>query len=49
MAGELMRTSILQEKTENIFNITLSKGILVDECISVGAALYGYYINENTY
>ncbi len=46
MAGELMRTPILQEITENIFNISISKGILIDECTSVGAALYGYYINN---
>ncbi len=46
MAGEFMRTPILQEITEKVFNISISKGILIDECTSVGAALYGYYINN---
>ena len=46
MAGEFMRTPILQNITERVFNISISKGILVDECTSVGAALYGYYINR---
>ncbi len=46
MAGELMRTPIFQEITEKVFNIKLSKQILIDECTSVGAALYGYYINN---
>ena len=45
MAGELMRTPILQEITEKIFNVNISKGILIDECASIGAALYGDYIN----
>ena len=46
IAGELMRTPILQQITEEVFNIKISKGILIDECTSVGAALYGYYINN---
>ena len=47
MAGELMRTPILQNKVSKCFNnISISKGILIDECASVGAALYGYYIND---
>ena len=46
MAGGFMRTPILQNITERVFNKTISKGILVDECTSVGAALYGYYINR---
>ena len=46
MAGELMRMPILQKIAEKIFNVEISKGILIDECTSVGAALYGYYINE---
>ena len=46
MAGELMRMPILQKIAEKIFNVKISKGILIDECTSVGAALYGYYINE---
>ena len=46
MAGELIRTPILQDKIKNIFNIPVSKTILVDECISVGCSLIGYYINN---
>ena len=46
IAGELMRTPILQQITEEVFNIKISKGILIDECTSVGTSLYGYYINN---
>jgi hypothetical protein len=41
-----MRTPILQQITEEVFNIKISKGILIDECTSVGTSLYGYYINN---
>ena len=42
-AGSLMLTPILQEKIYKITNIELSKNILIDECNSVGAALYSSY------
>ena len=47
MAGELMRTPIIQKIIESVWNeqIKISKGILIDECTSVGAALYGYFTN----
>ncbi len=47
MAGEIMRTPILQEIIESVWNkqIPISKGILIDECTSVGASLYGYFMN----
>ena len=41
-----MRTPILQQITEEVFHINISKGILIDECTSVGTSLYGYYINN---
>ena len=45
MAGNIMRTPIIQKEIMSIWNeqIPISKGILIDECTSVGAALYGYY------
>ena len=46
ISDELIRNTILQNKTKNIFNITVLKTILVDECISVGYSLIGYYINN---
>ena len=47
MAGDLMRTPILQEIVKKITGKDLSKGILIDECPSVGAALYTSLINNN--
>ena len=40
MAGELLRTSILESTVNQIFGICLSKSILTDECLSVGCSLY---------
>ena len=46
IAGELMRTPILQSIIE-IENLKICKTILIDECTSVGAALYGTFIKGN--
>ena len=48
MAGEIMRYPDFQNLSEEIFNIQISKSILIDECTSVGAALYGYYNKNKT-
>ena len=41
MAGELMRTPILEKAIKEITTIEMSKTILTDECLSVGCSLYG--------
>ena len=41
MAGELMRTPILEKTVKEISKIEMSKTILTDECLSVGCSLYG--------
>ena len=41
MAGELMRTPILEKTIKDITKIEMSKTILTDECLSVGCSLYG--------
>ena len=41
MAGELMRTPILEKTIKEITKIEMSKSILTDECLSAGCALYG--------
>ena len=41
MAGELMRTPILEKAVKDICKIEMSKTILTDECLSVGCSLYG--------
>ena len=48
IAGELMRIPILQEIIEECFSkkIPVFKTILIDECYSIGAGLYNYYINK---
>ena len=43
MCGELVRTPKLQEIVKEVTKMDISKKILIDECPSVGAALYGYY------
>ncbi len=43
IAGEIMRYPDFQKLSEDFFNIQISKTILIDECTSVGAALYGFY------
>ena len=45
LAGEIMRTPIFQRIIEDN-KLKISKGILIDECCSVGAALLGNYIND---
>ena len=40
MAGELLRTPILESTVNQICGINLSKSILTDECLSVGCSLY---------
>ena len=45
IAGEIMRTPIFQKIVENN-KLKISKGILIDECCSVGASLLGNYIND---
>ena len=47
MCGELVRTPILQDIVKELSKLDISKKILIDECPSVGAALFGYYINGN--
>ena len=41
MAGELMRTPVLERTVKEICKIEMSKTILTDECLSVGCSLYG--------
>ena len=41
MAGELLRTPVLERTVNDICKINLSKTILTDECLSVGCSLYG--------
>ena len=45
MAGGLMRTPSLQKIIEKN-NYTISKTILIDECTSIGASLYDYFIQK---
>ena len=45
MAGDLMRTPILQKTVQKVTGKELSKGILIDECPSIGASLYTSLIN----
>ena len=45
MAGELMRTPILQKMIEDN-NFKVSKTILIDECTSVGASLLDYFFTK---
>ncbi len=46
MAGDLMRTPVLQNIVKKITNLDVSKGIIIDECPSLGVSLYGAYIND---
>ena len=41
MAGELMRTPVLERTVKETCKIEMSKTILTDECLSVGCSLYG--------
>ena len=47
MCGELIRIPILQSIVKKVSGMEISKKILIDECPSVGAALYGNYIYRN--
>ena len=46
MAGEIMRYPIFQNIIQEIFNVPISKTIIIDECTSVGASLCGFYFNN---
>lgn len=46
IAGDLMRTPILQKIVKDVSNKEINKGILIDECPSIGAALYNLYLNN---
>ena len=41
-----MRTPILQKIVKDVSNKEINKGILIDECPSIGAALYNLYLNN---
>ena len=49
MAGDLMRIPKLQTVIKNCFQNKkeISKTIIIDECYSIGASLYGYYKQNN--
>ena len=51
IAGEIMRIPRVQQLFEIDLkkNIKLSKTILIDECTSLGAALYGFFQNKNKF
>ena len=46
IAGELMRTPILQNLIKKQYNLTISKTILIDECMSVGSSLLDYFFRN---
>ena len=46
MAGDFLRTPILENSIKEVTNIKLSKGIIVDECISIGCVYYGCLIKN---
>jgi len=46
IAGDLMRTPILQQIVKDVSNKEINKGILIDECPSIGASLYSLYLNN---
>ena len=46
IAGDLMRTPILQKIVKDVSNKEINKGILIDECPSIGASLYSLYLNN---
>ena len=46
IAGELMRTPILQNLIKKQYNLTISKTILIDECTSVGSSLLDYFFRN---
>jgi molecular chaperone DnaK (HSP70) len=46
MAGEVMRTQILEKILKDNFNLSLEKNISIDECISIGGAISGFYFHN---
>ena len=46
MAGDFLRTPVLENLIKEVTNIQLSKGIIVDECISMGCVYYGCLLNN---
>lgn len=48
MAGDLMRTPCFKEIIKEVTGKELSKGVLTDECLSVGCALYGEAKAQNS-
>ena len=46
MTGEIMRYPFLQDLIKNIFKVSISKTIIIDEYTSDGTALYGFYLNN---
>ena len=47
IAGQLMRTPILQKVITNITNIPISKTIIIDETHCIGSSLYGNFFINN--
>ena len=43
MYGNVMRTLILESLLKENYNLILQKSIIIDECLSTGASIYGYY------
>ena len=41
-----MRTPILQNLIKKQYNLTISKTILIDECMSVGLSLLDYFFRN---
>ena len=46
MAGEVMRTQILEKILKDNCNLSLEKNISIDECISIGGAISGFYFHN---
>ena len=47
MAGDFLRTPALENIVKEVTNIKLSKGIIIDECISIGCVYYGCLLKNN--
>ncbi len=43
MYGNVMRTLIIDSILQKEYNLTLQKSIIIDECLSIGASLFGFY------
>ena len=46
MAGEVMRTQILEKIIKDNCDLSLEKNISIDECISIGGAISGFYFHN---